>query len=94
MKALIWSGVLLLLWISGYYIWDYSEFQKHPLPKTFITRLPLMSDKEDWWIDFFHSYSFKIKPTTQCSEACCVRLQLLPWQLEYFNTIDSTKKLN
>lgn len=72
------SGVLLFLWIGGYYIWDYYQF-RWIAPVT--TPSKSLSSQEIW-TDFFESYSFKIIPTSECSEVCCIRLHVLQWKLD------------
>ena len=79
MKALITSGMLLFLWIGGYYIWDHYQF--HWVAPATPPSKSLSS--QEIWTDFFESYSFEIMSSSVCSEACCVRLHVLQWKLEH-----------
>ncbi|HEC84785.1 MAG TPA: hypothetical protein ENI48_06035 [Thioploca sp.] len=82
MKTLTMAGILLLLWVCTYYVWDFTQFrQLEPYP---LVKEPLPCDfaagECQLWYDFFESYSFVIKhPQAQypfCSEACCIHLHL------------------
>jgi hypothetical protein len=83
MKALILSGILLFFWVCGYYMWDYSQFQKHT---PFITtKSTLFVNNQTGWTDFFDSYSFTMTPTETCSENCCLQWHLLQFELDHPN---------
>jgi hypothetical protein len=82
MKPLIMSGLLLLFWIGGYYIWDYQQFRKVTPAYIPTPRLNPSPGNPTLWTDFFDSYSFTVTPTDTCSESCCLQLHLLQWELE------------
>ena len=81
MKALILSSILLLFWVCGYYIWDYSQFSDKHTP--FITtKSTVPVSHQTVWIDFFDSYSFTMTPNETCSENCCLHWHLLQFELD------------
>jgi hypothetical protein len=83
MKALIASWMLLLLWIGGFFIWDYAQFHSIIAPKLEI----FFPRKEIVWDNFLESYSFRVTPSTKYSEECCFRFHLLRRQLNNPSTL-------